>query len=484
MTAIRKNLAPALAIVGLAIIAVLVAAYILAQMHVRVPLLSKSPTTINVAMNTAESVTPGQGVQVQVAGVRIGEVGQVTLTNGHANLAMQIDPKFSDLIHTDAHALLRPRTGLKDMYIQVMPGSHRSPIAKAGYTIPMENTATDVDVDQILQQLDARTRDYVTLLANGAGTGLKGEGSTLAEVFRRYEPTARDLALVNGSVGKEEASLRRVIHGLALLNRKLAQRPQDLTQLVGAAGATFNAFASQDRNLQATVADLPATLRQATDTLNKVTPFAQQLGPAATALQPAVRALQVANAKLKPFAHKVEPIVRTQLRPFARTARPVVRDLKPTAQNLNAAIPDLQRSAVVLNHFVNMLGYNKNGREGPDVVGRDEGYLFWLGWLGHQTVNLFNVDDANGPMRPIFLTGTCGTLTGLVTGEPLLEYGLNLSPVLASTCGNPATPSININQLIQQITGLLPTDLQGLIPHAQIQRDFAARAKKEASLKP
>ena len=30
---------------------------------------------------------------------------------------------------------------------------------------------------------------------------------------------------------------------------------------------------------------------------------------------------------------------------------------------------------------------------------RDEGYLFWVGWVGHLTDSLFNTSDATGPFR-------------------------------------------------------------------------------------
>ena len=80
--------------------------------------------------------------------------------------------------------------------------------------------------------------------------------------------------------------------------------------------------------------------------------------------------------------------------------------------------PSSIATRTVANDFVNMLGYNKDGREEPDKPGRDEGYLFQLGWLAHQTTNLQSIDDANGPMRPIFITGTCSTLTSLVNDDP------------------------------------------------------------------
>jgi hypothetical protein len=98
-----------------------------------------------------------------------------------------------------------------------------------------------------------------------------------------------------------------------------------------------------------------------------------------------------------------------------------------------------------------MLANNKDGREAPDKAGRDEGYLFWLAWLTHQTANLQSVEDANGPMRPIFLTGTCTTFTSLVNDVPQAEFLLGLSPLLQSVCKNPTTTSLSVTKSLRAI---------------------------------
>jgi hypothetical protein len=133
--------------------------------------------------------------------------------------------------------------------------------------------------------------------------------------------------------------------------------------------------------------------------------------------------------------------VRDQIRPFAREARPLLADLRPAANGLSRAIPDLTASFERINHLANLLGFNPNGREPADKADRQEGYLFWLAWVTHQTENLINVDDGNGPLRPIFLTGTCNTLVNLIDGQPGLEFLMGLSPLLQQQCGNPATRS-------------------------------------------
>jgi phospholipid/cholesterol/gamma-HCH transport system substrate-binding protein len=346
------------------------------------------------------------------------------------------------------------------MYVQILPGSREAPAAEDKHVIPVRNTTTDVNLDQVLESLDERTRDYLVLLADGTARGLKGRSKDLAAVFERYGPTMADLRRVNEAVGQEERALRRLVTSIADLNGELARNPQALSQLVDASAATFTAFASEDDRLRESLAELPPTLRQARSTLRAVRPFARELGPATRALTPAVRALDRANDEVRPFAREATPRVRDEIRPFARGARPLVGDLAPAARDLSATIPELVRSGRVANRFFNMLGSNPDGAQGPDAAGREEGYLFWLGWLFHQTVNLQNVEDANGPMRPIFLTGTCGTLTSLVNNNPVAEFGLNLSPLLATQCGNPNTLSTDLAELI----GQLPAPLRDAFP--------------------
>lgn len=442
--AIRKHLRDALAILGLFVVAGAVAWYILDHQRLRFPW-QESPFRVNVALANAAAVTPGQGQTVQVAGVMVGRIGDVTLKDGRAVVALDLFPRFHDLVHRDATALLRPRTGLKDMFIQIDPGTPSAPLVDEGFTIPVRNSSPTVDVDQILSELDADTRDYVRLLIHGGARGLRGRGQDLAELFRRLGPTLRDLGRVNRAVGHEHDALKRVITALADVNSELAVRNgNDLAQLVDASAATFRALASEDRNVSLTVHRLPGALRQASDTLQEVRGFAEQLGPATRRLVPAVQALNRANPVVRRTARKITPTIRDRIRPFVRQARPLVGDLRAAARPLAKATPDLTQSMVVLNHLFNMLGNNPNGREGPDQADRDEGYLFWLAWLSHETINLVNIDDANGPMRPIFLTGTCSTLTSLVNDQPALEFAQNLTPVLTEICGNPKTLSVDL----------------------------------------
>jgi phospholipid/cholesterol/gamma-HCH transport system substrate-binding protein len=432
--AIAKHARHVGAVVGLALIAAVVAGYILSHQRLRFPWEGR-PFELQAAFSTAQAVTPGQGQTVRVSGVRVGDISGVKLEDGRAVVTMSLDPQYKDLVHTDATALLRPKTGLKDMFIELDPGTTRAPLAKRGWTLPVGNTLPDVNPDEILASLDADTRDYLTLLVDGAGQGLKGRGDDLREVFRRFEPTHRDLARVNGLVAQRHRNLSRLVHSLGDLNDELADKSDDLAALVSSSSAVFRSFASEQANVTRAVGDLPAALRQTTDTLARVERFAEVLRPAAVHLQPAVKALDRANHAVTPFATEATPIVRDEVRPFVRDARPVVRSAKRPASELAASTPDLRRSFKVLNDFLNEVAYNPNGREGPGVDGREEGYLFWAAWLQHNGAAIFSTSDANGPFRPVTLGGTCGVLRSLAGETPPLNQVLLPALTDPKICG-------------------------------------------------
>ncbi len=137
---------------------------------------------------------------MRVAGVQVGDIGKVELEDGRAVVEMQIRPEYKGLVRQDATVLLRPKTGLKDMFLEVDPGDG-APVPEEG-RIELANTAPDVDPDEILRVLDGDTRDYLKLLIGGAGKGLAGRGEDLRQTFKRLEPLHRDLAAVNASVAE------------------------------------------------------------------------------------------------------------------------------------------------------------------------------------------------------------------------------------------------------------------------------------------
>ena len=322
---LRRNLRAAVLVVALFALGVGVGGYILAHQRLHFPLIEDTPLSYTMELSTAQAIAPGQGATVRVSGVQVGSIGDVTLEDGHAVVELQVDKEYEGLIREDATALLRPKTQLKDMFLELDPGDGRA-LPEDG-VVPLANTLPDVNPDEFLAMLDTDTRDYLKLLVNGAGRGLEGRGRDLREVFRLFEPTHRDLARVQSAVATRRASLRRLVHSLRQLTGELAGKEDELAELVDSAATVLRSYAAEDTNISRAVRELPDALRQTTDTLGRVERLAEVLGPASERLRPAARALGRAQIALRPFAREATPVLREQIRPFVRTARPVVRDL-------------------------------------------------------------------------------------------------------------------------------------------------------------
>jgi phospholipid/cholesterol/gamma-HCH transport system substrate-binding protein len=445
-TAIRKHLGDFLAIVALFILALGIAGYILSQQRLTFPLVQKQPFVVKMELPNAQAVQPGQGQTVRVAGVEVGQVGQVQLKNGVAVVDLELESKYKGLIRQDATALLRSKTGLKDMFVEVDPGQGK-PLKENG-TIQVRNTAEDVNPDEFLSALDADTRDYLKLLINGAGKGLKGRGSDLQNTFAALGPTHRDLARLTKAIANRRGNLRRLIHNYGLLVQELGGKDKDLTRLVQQSNQVFQAFASESPNISSFVAKLPSTLRQTESTLIKADRLAQVLRPTLAALRPPFRKIATANAQVLPLAREGTPELKNQIRPFVRNSQPFTRNFGRGARDLSKAGPDLSKSFLELNRLFNMAAYNPGGSEGISSGcenngtctsaerNRNEGYLYWLAWIAQDTTSIFSTRDAQGIFRRVSAGGaTCTTLAAIaggVSGQLPSQFATTINGTLAS----------------------------------------------------
>jgi phospholipid/cholesterol/gamma-HCH transport system substrate-binding protein len=424
-SAIRKHLADFVAVVALIALGSGVAAYILSNQRLRFPFVEDKPFVVELELQNAQAVQPGQGQTIRSAGVEIGQIGDVELEEGVAVVEMQLEPRYEGYVREDATALLRTKTGLKDMFVELDPGDGR-PLDE-NERISVASTAPDIDPDEVLAALDADTRDYLKLLVSGAGKGLEGRGEDLRETFRRFAPLHRDLNRVTEAIAERRDNLRRLIHNYGVLVDELGGRDEDLTRLVKASEAVFESFAAEDTNVSAFVAKLPGSLRETRLALGKVDRLGQRLGPALESLRPPFRKLDEANEAVMPFVEEATPIIRDEIRPFTRAGQPFFRNLGLGARDLAKASPDLTATFRGLNRLFNIGAHNPNGNEGltGDLAkdrARDEGYLYWLAWTGQNTVSLFSTSDAQGPFRRIFLGGVnCNTFVGEGLPEELAE---------------------------------------------------------------
>jgi phospholipid/cholesterol/gamma-HCH transport system substrate-binding protein len=181
--AIKAHSRDFIAIAVLFLVGIGVSAFILSNQRLYLPKWVPGVGTdfynVNAEFSTAQAVVPGQGQTVDIAGVPVGEIGNVDLKNGVAVVQLKIRRKYAP-IYRDAHMLLRPKTGLKDMIVEMDPGTRTAGRLPAGGTIPVQNTAPDINLDETLSVLDSDTRTYLQILVNGGGEALSGKKTPAA----------------------------------------------------------------------------------------------------------------------------------------------------------------------------------------------------------------------------------------------------------------------------------------------------------------
>lgn len=430
-------------VVVLVVIALGIGGYILSNQRFYLPAWVPGVGTdfyeVEAELQTAQAVVPGQGQTVNIAGVKVGEVGDVRLEDGRAVVGMKIKRKYAP-IYRDASILLRPRTPLKDMYLSLNPGTPGAGDLPEGGRVPVSQTLPDVNPDEVLAELDGDTRAYLQVLLDAGGKAFTDSPEALAEsdgrtasqdlrqTLKRFEPLSSNGRKVTRLLAKRRENLARVVHNFQELSTALAGKDRQLAGLVDSSNANFAAIADEEASLREALQLFPPALSQTADTLDKASTLAADLGPTTEGLRPFARKLPKSLQELQPFFRETTPIVRDQIRPFARDVQPTVRDLAKTAKDLAPVTPALTRSVKVLNKVFNELAY--------DPPGAADSYLFWSGWGAHATTSMFTSQDAHGPLRRGIVFINCpsySVLRGIIAGNPRLGMLTRLLRPVAET---------------------------------------------------
>jgi phospholipid/cholesterol/gamma-HCH transport system substrate-binding protein len=383
-----------IAVVTLVAIAVFVGGYILAHENLKlpswVPVLGHNYFKLEGEFSTAQAVTPGQGQAVTIAGAKIGEIATVELRRGVALVTMDVDPKYAKYIYRNATMLLRPKTQLQDITVEVNPGTSTAGKLRSGEVLPTSATAANVDFDEFLAGFDAETRSYLQELLAGLGIGLKGNGRVLAADLKRFDPTARYTEEIAQEVERRHANVARSIHNFRLLLEALGNKDQQLSQFVDSSNAVLGTFKEEEASFKKTLQLLPGALHKTGNGLAKLATATHVLTPALRELEPFARALGPANEATRRLSLKTKPIIQNEIRPFAREILPVVNELAPTTHKFAEALPKLASAFGVLNEFFNEIAYNP----GPSKAG----FLFFLDWGNHDLNSVLSTADANGAL--------------------------------------------------------------------------------------
>ncbi len=309
------------------------AALVAAVVVVAVVLLRNGDThTYHVRFQTAGQLVKGD--EVQVGGRAIGSVDDISLTNDNqADVKISVDSAYAPL-REGTTALIRQTSlsGVANRYIALTMAPNNARALDDGATIGAEKSTSPVDLDQLFDTFDAKTRKGLREVIQGGATQYQGKGqeaNAAAEYFNPALSTTR--ALVN-EVTSDQQALSDFLANGAAVTQALAQRSGDITNLVANANATTGAIARERSALSQDLQQLPLTLRRANTTFVN--------------LRSTLDDLDVLVAASKPATKRLAPLFR-QLRPLVRDARPTIADLRTLINNPGPGndLTDLLRQA-------------------------------------------------------------------------------------------------------------------------------------------
>jgi phospholipid/cholesterol/gamma-HCH transport system substrate-binding protein len=382
-----------IAIFVLAVIAVVMTLWIFTQQKATLPswapFVGEDFVHLSADFSNARAITPGQGQEVVIAGIQVGKVSSVDLEDGHAVVGMAIEPKYLDLIHSNAQLLLRPKTNLEDMTVEISPGSGKGHV-EAGHTFPLSQTEPSIPFEAFLSTLDTDTQQYLQLLVAGGARGIGGRGRQLSGAFRRLQPFSHYIAKLNRAVAGRRVELARVIHDFGLLTEELGRHDSDLERFVSSSDVALGNFAHQQRSIQESLVEFPSTLTALRSAMASSDRFTTVARPALLGLIPQAQALGPAfKANERLFKQTTVPI-RDQIRPFTRQVRPVLVHTNEGASDLKTTVNSFGNALGGLNSFLNELAFKPKGSR--------QSLLFYVPWLNHDINASFNLTDGAGPV--------------------------------------------------------------------------------------
>ena len=407
---VRRYGRSVLILIGLMVVGTAAALYILHEQ--RLPNPFQSFYSVNAEFPSAAAVVPGLGEPVNVAGVHVGQISGTSLQNGVGVVHMQVDPHKLPRIYRNAHANLVPNTPLMDMQVNIWPGSPSAGVLPHGGTIPVGETLSPINADELLSALDGDTRIWFTSLVTALNEGTSGRGRDIRALLRNLGPTSEQLRQVGGLLAARRNELASLVHNLGVLNKAASAKDAQIAQVVRAGDTTVRALASQDVALETSVNRLPSTLATTRTTLVDTAAFANALSPTANALVPIARRLPQTLKDTNTLVQGAVLLPLDEIKPFVDAVTPLTTQLPPLESALKKATPPLINSFKVLTYVTNELAYRPGGK--------NPGFLYWVAWFAHNANSFISNSDANGPAWRSLLLSTCSILKANAFG-PLIE---------------------------------------------------------------
>jgi phospholipid/cholesterol/gamma-HCH transport system substrate-binding protein len=306
--------------------------------------------TVTARMESATQIVKGN--LVQVAGEPVGKVTDIRVTDdSRAELRLEINEDYAPL-RTGTRAVVRQLSlsGQANRYIDLQLGGARGSEIEDGGTIPAKDVVSAVELDQLFQVFDSKTRPGIKRTIKLFGQFSGGRTDEANAALQYFNPALAASTRLFDELTADRTQLERFIVQTGRLTNDLAARDDDLAGSIDNLGRTMEALSTEKDDLGESIERLPQFLRRTNTTFVNLRSTLDDLDPLVESAGPVVG--------------EDLPALFAQLRPFARDAAPTLRDLSTTIRATGADndLVDLLRRQPAVDRIANRTA-QRNGKE-------------------------------------------------------------------------------------------------------------------------
>jgi phospholipid/cholesterol/gamma-HCH transport system substrate-binding protein len=293
---------------------------------------------------------------VRISGVDVGKVESIELGPGgkEAVALLNIDDKYGPLPQ-GTRAMLRTKTLLGETYVELTPGNKNEATLPEDSTLPTAQVAESVQLDEIFQAFDPKTRAAFQSWMQEAAVAIEGQGQNLSYAIGNFDPTFSEFENLFRVLNSQKAAVSKLFSNGAKTFEALRGREGELANLIRSSNALFKTTGERNEDIEALFRAFPTFQDESRLTVDRLRGFAVNADPLSKQLVPVAEELSptlIKFGELAPEAKKLfealpavekeaptgfpalRKLFRDDFPPLLRASEPFVRNLNPVVTGL------------------------------------------------------------------------------------------------------------------------------------------------------
>lgn len=390
--------------------------YLLSKAGVSNPLQAADSYTLSFQTDDVDNLIPVG--DVDMAGVIVGKVQDITRQNGKATIVVSLDPDA-----VPVHDGVRVRVGAKSLagesYVDVIDGS--GPALPAGTRVPDKSVIPAVQLRDVVNSLDPKTRAALGSVLRTAGAGTQGSKQDVADAMTGLGDLGREGYTALDAISAQSKDITTLAQQTTTVLGALDTNHGQIATLVQQAQRLTAATSGQQQNLSDTIRKLPGVLTSTRTATGKLRELSGAVGPVASDLRDAAPYLNTALQQLPATTSDLRGLLPS-LNGTLQEAPDTLNRVPALAQDGSALIPQLRTT---MTHLNPTLGYL--APYGPELGAFFSNFAGILNYTDEAGIHFFRLQPDLGNDR--LVKGVPADLPNILTNSnPYPDPGRSLAP--------------------------------------------------------